>query len=51
MNSKFHLKEIEKLPITTFSRNQDDSLLNHTFKMEVYNMDALCNETYERYCN
>ena len=50
VNSKFHLKEIEKLPITTFCRNQDDSLLNHTFKMEVYNMDALCNETYERYC-
>ena len=50
VNSKFHLKEIEKLPITTFCRNQDDALLNETFKMEVYNMDALCNETYERYC-
>ena len=50
VNSKFHLKEIEKLPITTFCRNQDDSLLNETFKMEVYNMDALCNDAYERYC-
>jgi len=50
VNSKFHLKEIEKLPITTFCRNQDDSLLNETFKMEVYNMDQLCNDAYERYC-
>jgi len=50
VNSKFHLKEIEKLPITTFCRNQDDALLNDTFKMEVYNMDELCNETYERFC-
>ena len=50
VNSKFHLKEIEKLPITTFSRVQDDSLLCETFKTEVYNMDALCNDAYERYC-
>ena len=50
VNSKFHLKEIEKLPITTFCRNQDDSLLCETFKTEVYNMDALCNDAYERYC-
>ena len=50
VNSKFHLKEIEKLPITTFCRVQDDSLLCETFKTEVYNMDALCNDAYERYC-
>ena len=50
VNSKFHLKEIEKLPITTFSRVQDDTLLCETFKTEVYNMNELCNDAYERYC-
>lgn len=50
VNAKFHLKEIEGLPITTFSRVQDDQQLNETFKTEVYNMNALCNDAYQRYC-
>ena len=50
VNAKFHLKEIEKLPITTFCRVQDDGLLTETFKTEVYQMNELCNDAYERYC-
>ena len=50
VNSKYHLSEIEKLPITTFCRVQDDSLLSPTFKMEVHQMDELCNDTYAQYC-
>ena len=50
VNAKFHLKEIEKLPIETSSRVQDDSLLFETWKEEVRMMDRLCNRTYEQYC-
>ncbi len=50
VNAKFHLKEIEKLPIETYSRVQDDSLLFETWKEEVRMMDRLCNRTYEQYC-
>jgi hypothetical protein len=43
--------ESEKLCSAGEGRDcQDDSLLCETFKTEVYNMDALCNDAYERYC-
>lgn len=50
VNAKWHLGEIEKLPVTSFSRVQDDSLLCETFKEEVRAMNRLCNETYETLC-
>ena len=50
VNAKFHLKEIEGLPIETKCRVQDDSLLFETWKEEVRMMDRLCNRTYEQYC-
>ena len=50
VNAKYHLKEIEKLPMTTKSRVQDDALLFETWKEEVRMMDRLCNRTYRQYC-
>lgn len=50
VNAKYHLKEIEKLAVTTKSRVQDDSLLIETWKEEVKMMDRLCNRTFEQYC-
>ncbi len=50
VNAKHHLKEIEKLPIETISRTQDDSLLTKTFKKEVEMMDTLCNNIFKEYC-
>lgn len=50
VNAKWHLKEIEGLPITTKCRVQDDSLLFETWKEEVRMMDRLCNRTFEEYC-
>lgn len=49
VNAKFHLKEIEKLPVTTFCRVQDDCPLTETFKT-VRQMNELCNDAYGRYC-
>lgn len=49
-NAKFHLKEIEHLPISNYCRVQDVGLLCDTFKTEVYNMDELCNDVFNRYC-
>ena len=50
VNAKWHLQNIEKLPITTKCRVQDDSLLFETWKEEVRMMDRLCNRTFEQYC-
>ena len=50
VNAKFHLKEIEQIPLETKSRVQDDSLLLETWKEEVHMMDRLCNRTYQEYC-
>jgi 4-hydroxy-tetrahydrodipicolinate synthase len=50
VNAKYHLKEIEKLPITTFSRAQDDALLSETFKTEVKMMNRAMNALYEEVC-
>lgn len=43
-NAKYHLQAIEGLPTTITCRNQDSSLLTETFREEVRQMDALCNE-------
>lgn len=50
VNAKFHLREIEGLPMETVSRVQDNSLLFETWKEEVRMMDRLCNRTYAEYC-
>lgn len=47
VNAKYHLMEIEKLPITTFCRVQDDGLMTETFKTEVRMMDRAMNALYE----
>lgn len=50
VNAKYHLKEIEKLPIETKCRTQDDALLTETWKEEVRMMDRLCSRIYKQYC-
>lgn len=50
VNAKYHLKAIEKLPVETYSRVCDDTLLSDTFKAEVHMMDRLCRDAYARYC-
>ena len=50
VNAKFHLKEIEKLPVTTTCRVKSDAGLSQTFKTEVYQMDEVCNDAYARLC-
>lgn len=50
VNAKYHLSAIEGLPMTTFSRTQDDALLSETFREEVRAMNRLCKETYEQLC-
>ncbi|NLD58125.1 MAG: dihydrodipicolinate synthase family protein [Clostridiales bacterium] len=50
VNAKYHLKEIEKLPIATFSRAQDDALLSETFRTEVRMMNRAMNALYEEVC-
>lgn len=51
VNAKYHLMEIEKLPITTYSRVQEDSLLTATWMEEIHQMNDLCNLLYKQYCN
>jgi 4-hydroxy-tetrahydrodipicolinate synthase len=48
--AKYHLSNIEGLPITTFCRTRDDRGLNATLKKEVHSLDALMNDIYDRYC-
>ena len=50
VNAKYHLKEIEQLPITTFARVQSDALLTETFKAEIKMMDRALNAMYEEIC-
>lgn len=48
--AKYHLGNIEGLPITTFCRTRDDRALNATLKKEVHALDDLMNDIYDRYC-
>lgn len=50
VNAKFHLRTIEKLPVETKCRVQDDTLLFDTWQEEVRMMDRLCNRTWNTYC-
>ena len=48
VNAKYHLKEIENLPIETISRVQDNELLSETWKKEVRMMNDVCNVIYNK---
>lgn len=50
VNAKWHLKNIEKLPMQIYARCQNSSLLTDTFQQEVRMMDELMQETYHMYC-
>ena len=51
VNAKWHLRNMEGLPIQIYSRNQDCTLLTDTFKQEVQMMDQLSQDIYNMYCN
>lgn len=48
VNAKYHLKEIENLPIETKSRVQNDALLTETWKLEVHMMNDVCSKLYDK---
>lgn len=49
VNAKFHLRAIERLPITTACRVRPDQL-SPTFEDEVRQMDLVMNDAYRRLC-
>ncbi len=49
VNAKYHLVELEKLPMTGFCRVRKD-ILSETFKDEVRQMDLTMNDVYARLC-
>lgn len=50
VNAKWHLRNLEGLPIQIYSRNQDCTLLTDTFKQEVQMMDQLSRDIYNIFC-
>lgn len=48
--AKWHLKNIEGLPITTFCRSRDDRALTSAMINEIIGLDAVMNDVYARYC-
>lgn len=50
VNAKWHLRNLERLPMQIYSRCQDDALMSDTFQKEVRVMDELSKDTYHRYC-
>lgn len=50
VNAKWHLQNIEKLPMQIYSRYQDYTLLTDTFKQEVQMMDQLSRDIFNMYC-
>ncbi len=48
VNAKYYLREFEKIPMTTWSRTKEDSLLTDTFKMEVGMLEKMTRE-YENH--
>lgn len=51
VNAKWHLRNLEKLPMQISSRCQDSSLLTETFRQEIRMMDELSRDTYRAYCS
>lgn len=50
VNAKYHLKTIEGLDISTFSRVQDNKLMTSAFMADVQSVDRMAAEIYQRYC-
>lgn len=50
VNAKWHLREIEGLPMEIDARTQDCRGMTETFKEEVRIMDRLTNKMYEKLC-
>lgn len=48
--AKWHLKNIEGLPITTFCRSRDERELAPALIAEIKGLDAVINDIYTRYC-
>lgn len=48
--AKYHLAELEGLPITPYSRAQDWRQLTRTDMGVVHSIDRLCQDAYDRYC-
>ncbi|MBQ8639462.1 MAG: dihydrodipicolinate synthase family protein [Lachnospiraceae bacterium] len=48
VNAKYHLKEIEKLPLTAYSRKQDQGGLTETFQKEVRMLNELAGKMEEK---
>lgn len=51
VNAKWHLRNLEKLPMQIYARSQDSSLLTDTFQQEIRAMDELSRDMYQMYCN
>lgn len=51
INAKYHLSEIEKLPMEIFSRVKSDVGLTETFKAEVHMLDRMICKEDKKYCN
>ena len=49
VNAKYHLQQIEGIPMTTFSRRMDDKGMTETFRKEVKMMDELAKEISKHY--
>lgn len=49
VNAKYHLQQIERIPMTTFSRRMDDKGMTETFRKEVKMMDELAKEIGKHY--
>lgn len=50
VNAKWHLKEMEGLPMEIYTRVKNCEELTETLKKEVRVMDRLSNDIYEKYC-
>lgn len=48
VNAKYHLREIEGLPMTTISRTKDASMLTETFQTEIKMLDRMARKWEEK---
>lgn len=48
VNAKYHLREIEGLPMTTISRTKDASMLTETFQTEIKMLDRMARKWGEK---
>lgn len=50
VSAKWHLQNIEGLPLEIYARTQDAALLTETYKNEIRTMNKLSNAAFEKYC-